>query len=283
MRPTFRVDLGYPAILEFRGPDAVRFLNGQMTQDLKRVDGVSSLSSCITDAKGKLQFRVYLSGMKEGVIWVTAPEGSAEAFEARLTRYLIADDVEVTDISGEYRLYHLIGATVPESVHSFARKADRFGVAGTDLWVPEDYPISFPVGLEEIPVDELETFRIRNGSPAWGSELTEGMLPPEALLEVTDISYHKGCYIGQEVISRIKSAGKVNRYLVRMTVEENASVQPGDRLVTEDGSEAGVVTSAAPIALDGMRAILGYVKRSASGNGISVDCRGTVYPIEIVQ
>ena len=77
--------MGYPAILEFRGPDAVRFLNGQMTQDVKKVTGDTSLSSCITDAKGKLQFRVYLTEMKEGVIWVTATAASAEDLEARLT------------------------------------------------------------------------------------------------------------------------------------------------------------------------------------------------------
>ncbi|RYD29272.1 MAG: hypothetical protein EOP87_18580, partial [Verrucomicrobiaceae bacterium] len=138
MSRSFRVDLGYPAILEFRGPDAVRFLNGQMTQDVKLATREAALPSCITDAKGKLQFRVHLTAMKDGVIWVTAPVGTAEELEARLTKYLIADDVEVTDNSGEYQLYHLVGAPVPPAGHSLARRSNRYGVEGIDLWVPVD-------------------------------------------------------------------------------------------------------------------------------------------------
>jgi tRNA-modifying protein YgfZ len=67
----FRIDLGCPAILEFRGPDAVRFLNGQLTQDVRRVvGGKISLFSCVTDAKGRLQFRVTLMESGDGALWV---------------------------------------------------------------------------------------------------------------------------------------------------------------------------------------------------------------------
>ena len=64
-----RIDLGTPALLEFRGPDAVRFLNGQLTQDVRRVvGGKMSRPSCVTDAKGKLQFRVSVMDAGEGVL-----------------------------------------------------------------------------------------------------------------------------------------------------------------------------------------------------------------------
>ena len=90
-----------PALLEFRGPDAVRFLNGQLTQDVRRVaGGKTALPSCVTDAKGRLQFRVWITESPEGNLWVEGPAGSAEALEARLTRYIIADDVEADDLSG---------------------------------------------------------------------------------------------------------------------------------------------------------------------------------------
>lgn len=278
------MNLGYPAVLEFRGPDAVRFLNGQLTQDVSLVTVESALPSCVTDAKGKLQARVYLTKMKDGVIWVTGLAGSAEELEARLTKYLIADDVEVTDVSGEYQLFHLIGSKIPVSPHALARKVNRYGVEGTDLWVPVDYPVDFPVGLEEIPVDELETFRIQHGVPAWGHELEPGMLPPEAGLEMTDISYHKGCYIGQEVISRIKSAGKVNRYLVKLRIQDDVPLQGQESLVSsEGGSEVGVVTSVAPLAKNGKREVLGYVKRQADRNHLNVRSGNDLYPIEVVS
>ena len=109
----------------------------------------------------------------------------------------------------------------------------------------------------------MEALRIDHGVPAWGRELLEGMLPPEALLEATDISYNKGCYIGQEVISRIKSAGKVNRRLTRFSFGAEVPVVPGP-LVDPEGGIAGELTSISPVVTGGVRHALGYVKRGAA-------------------
>lgn len=218
-----------PRVLEFSGPDAVRFLNGQVTQDVRRVAGGEVLPSCVTDAKGRLQFRIWMAG-EDGRVLVFCRGEEVGELEARLTRYLIADDVEVRDVSGEV------------SVGDF--------------------------GFQEEGLSEEE--RIRRGLPRWGAELKAGMLPPEAGLDVTDISYHKGCYIGQEVISRIKSAGKVNRRLVKLRFEEEGV--SGGELVNGEGKVCGEVTSVA--GLLGM----GYLKRGvvegdglrAGGVGVSV-------------
>lgn len=203
-------------MLEFRGPDAVRFLNGQVTQDVRKVMASDKvLPSCVTDAKGKLQFRIWIAnGKADGSVLVFCRSEMLEDLEARLTRYLIADDVEVRNVSDEIRL--------------------------------DNYP--FP----HANLSERE--RIEQGIPRWGAEITAGMLPPEAGLDATDISYNKGCYIGQEVISRIKSAGKVNRRLVKITFD-------GAGLLGEfsnaEGKVCGEVTS-----VDGDVG-LGFLKRSA--------------------
>lgn len=253
------VDLGRPAVLDFSGPDAVRFLNGQVTQDVRRVVGTGRcVWSCVTDAKGKLQFRVKLMEVEGGVIRVVADEGVGEALEARLTRYLIADDVEVGNRSGEFRLIHVLGEAVGELKGVKWVACDRFGVPGMDGWVAAGEVVDLPG--REMGVDEVEELRISNGVPAWGRELTEGMLPPEAGLEGTDIAYDKGCYIGQEVISRIKSAGKVNRILVRLVVPEGGAVEVGE-VPDADGKVLGEITSVGPIAVGGVRPALGYVKR----------------------
>jgi len=200
-----------PGALEFSGPDAVRFLNGQITQDVRKVMGTGLvLPSCVTDAKGKLQFRVWIAEGCGGVL-VICREGMTEDLEARLTRYLIADDVEVRDVSDNFRI--------------------------------EDF------GFSEM--DEAE--RIAAGIPKWGAELKEGMLPPEAGLDATDISYNKGCYIGQEVISRIKSAGKVNRRLTKFVFESEGIT---GEITNIDGKVCGEVTS-----VSGQHG-LGYLKRS---------------------
>ncbi len=259
--------MGRPALLRFTGPDAVRFLNGQLTQDVRQADAAAALPSCVTDAKGKLQFRIYLTKDADGALLLSGPEGTGEALEARITRYLIADDVQVEDLSGKYRLHHLIGVALPATGGAFARKARRYGVDGHDLWVPADEDFPFPPAVGPLPDDEVEAFRIAHGAPAWGKELTEGMLPPEAGLENTDISYHKGCYIGQEVISRIRTAGKLNRTLVPLRV--SSGVKEGDTLVSDD-AEAGLVTSVSPHEGDGKRDALAYVKRSANRCDLAV-------------
>lgn len=257
-----RIDFGHPALLEFRGPDAVRYLNGQLTQDVRRVvGGQISLPSCVTDAKGRLQFRITLTEGLDGALWIEGAAEWTEALEARLTRYLIADDVEPADLTGRYGLTHFTGpvADAPEGVIS--RKSNRFGVDGTDWWTPAGFK-DWPEKIDPAEPSMLEDLRITRMVPVWGRELVEGMLPPEALLEATDISYHKGCYIGQEVISRIKSAGKVNRQLSRFRFNETIEVVPGP-LEGEAGAVAGEITSVSPLAHEGSRFALGFVKRGA--------------------
>ena len=273
------VIVGSPALLEFSGPDAVRYLNGQLTQDVRKVVGGSvSLPSCVTDAKGRLQFRVWITESPEGKLWVEGPAGSAEALEARLTRYLIADDVEVTDLSDRMSLVHLIGDALPPPEGVIARAARRLNQDGVDWWSSAGSEYELPTGIHHLHGDELESLRIAHGVPQWGRELTDGMLPPEAGLDETDISYHKGCYIGQEVISRIKYAGKVNRRLVRMTIDAAAPTD-GLQLVDAEGREAGTITSVSPLAGEGRRDALAFVKRGAEGLRI-VDAHGT--PVDAV-
>ncbi|MGA0845815.1 MAG: YgfZ/GcvT domain-containing protein [Luteolibacter sp.] len=260
--PTW-IDCGMPAVLDFSGPDAVRFLNGQLTQDLRAVATEGpSLPSCVTDPKGKLQFRGGCPGGGGESIWIDAPSDVADALMQRLTRYLVADDVEVVDLTGRFRLWHWLGSAPETPPKVIARRSRRYGVDGCDWWMPTEVSFAPPAGSKRLEGDVLEDFRIRHGVPAWGRELTEGMLPPEAGLDATDISYHKGCYIGQEVISRIKHAGKVNRRLVSIQIPADVDLGDG-RLTGVDASEVGVITSVSPLLVNGVHHALGYLKRGA--------------------
>lgn len=246
------------SLLAFRGPDAVRYLNGQLTQDVRKLED-SALPACVTDAKGKLQFFVHVFRGPDDSIWIEGPADLAEELEARLTRYLIADDVEVENLSEAWQLVHVLGlSAVPELAGGFARGASRLGVEGLDLWLPAGIFVPYP----ELSYKEAESRRIAAGVPAWGTELVEGMLPPEAGLDRTAISYHKGCYIGQEVLSRIKTAGRVNRRLARFTVP--AGVRAGDELQLPDAEKtAGAITSVSPVAdANGQFAALGYLEKA---------------------
>ena len=248
------------SLLVFRGPDAVRYLNGQLTQDVRKL-GDTALPSCVTDAKGRLQFYVHVFRGPEESIWVEGPEEVAEELEARLTRYLISDDAEVENLSEAWDLHHTVECgEAPAAGPGFVRAASRIGSGGFDVWLPAGVEFS----CTALSPEEAEARRIAAGIPAWGAELTPGILPPEAGLDRTAISYHTGCYIGQEVLSRIKSAGKVNRRLAAFRVE--AGAVPGDSLVTDGGAKAGILTSVSPLADDsGKHAALGYVEKAGFG------------------
>ena len=279
MSPIHRIDLGKPALIEFRGPDAVRFLNGQLTQDVRLVVGKGiSLPSCVTDLKGRLQFRVTLNEV-DGALWVEGLAAWAGVLEARLTRYLIADDVETVDLTGSWRLVHFTGLLTETPAGVTSRMSNRLGIPGTDWWIPASQAVEYPAGISLLDGDALETLRVANSIPVWGRELSEGMLPPEALLDATDVSYHKGCYIGQEVISRIKSAGKVNKRLTRFNFAENVPLVCGP-LENASGKNSGELTSISPISENGVRHALGYVKRGAEDLFFRA-ADGTVFPVGV--
>ncbi len=249
------LDLGIRCLLCLHGPDSVRYLNGQVTQDVRLLlaHPQSALASCVTDAKGRLQgfVTLYLHETQRPSLWIEAPIELRELLLARLSRYLIADDAEIEDISDQYHLtHHLSHSPTPgDFTHS------RLGVPGFDRWIAAHETQSH---TDRLSIEEAERIRIENGTPAWGHELQEGMLPPEAGLDATAISYQKGCYIGQEVISRIKSVGKVNRRLFQFSLEAS-DVCTGAILLDESGAEVGELTSVAhPYAL-------GYVSKKAFG------------------
>jgi len=107
-----------------------------------------------------------------------------------------------------------------------------------------------PAG-DEVGEEELERWRIEAGIPRWGREIDDQILPAEAGLDETHISFSKGCYPGQEPIARQRYRGKVNRKLRVLEVEGDAT--PGTELVL-DGKTVGRITSAVP------GVALGYVR-----------------------
>jgi folate-binding protein YgfZ len=131
---------------------------------------------------------------------------------------------------------------------------DSVVVSGKADGLPGEIPGTVEVldpGVEPMPDgDELERARIEAAVPAWGTELDDSILPAEAGLDETHISFTKGCYPGQEPIARLHHRGHANR---RLTVLDVEAARPGDEIV-HDGKAVGRVTSAVP------GVALGYVR-----------------------
>ena len=265
------------------GADHLRYLNGQLTQDLKRVTSQTALPACITSAKGRLQAEVWVlaEGDASGqtALWVDAPGVLRELLLGRLERYIVADDVSVTDATGELELLHFLGSNPPkcEELLPFSRvQAARLGDAGWDVWVPADRFEALCASLGERlgSAEDYERLRVKRGIAAWGTELSEETLPPEAGLDKTHVDYHKGCYVGQEVISRLKSVGHVNRVLRKFRgsqpggsagpsgLESNRKLSAGEALYVlgDRGKPVGALTSVVSDGTGGFYA-LGYLKR----------------------
>lgn len=272
-------DLSEGPRVRLSGPDAVRYLNGQVTNDVRKIPSGGTLPACVTNHKGKLEAFVYLSRdtSAEGALFVSGDPELRDFLPLRLEKYLIADNCELTDITDSTALVHVLASA--EAVAADLEEGERtgvcqrFGLNGVDVWTVPD---RVPFWLEKyspLTADEVEILEVIHSVPVWGRELTADLLPPEAGLDRTAVDYHKGCYIGQEIISRLHSVGRVNRSLAALTQPASGEGEPavgaGWRLFSrmEDGSAvvAGTVTSAAVHPLTGVRHLLGFVKRTASG------------------
>ena len=261
-------DLSGRAKWRLSGTDRIRYLNGQVTNDIRRVRADAAMAACVTTAKGRLCGLVFVSAGPDFLL-VDAEEELRESLGARLERYIIADDATLEDTTDEECLLHLLpppGAVVPpDAPGGELRASARFGRAGWDIMAArgerERLMAALAANYVEIPGELAESMRIEAGVPRWGAELTGETLPPEAGLDASAIDYVKGCYIGQEVISRIKSVGHVNRSLAGFTSPSRLAA--GMTLHPEDEPEtnAGELTSAAwSFGLDTWAA-LGYHKR----------------------
>ncbi|MDR3404253.1 MAG: glycine cleavage T C-terminal barrel domain-containing protein [Chthoniobacter sp.] len=282
------VDLSDRTQLVLTGPDRVRYLNGQVTSDVRKLGAGQTQLACVTTAKGKLCADVFITA-QDAALFVDAESSVREALLARLERYIVADDVAIADATESLALVHYISSTPPPFAEfGQLAKSQRFGRPGWDLRLPRQTLATardqLVAGRVIVDAALAETLRIEAGIPRWGHELDENTLPPEAGLDQTHIDYHKGCYIGQEVISRLRSMGHVNRQLTGFVAEGDAPLAAGQRLFTTAGDTAsiGALTSAAySFALEKPIA-LGYLKRGSPTGALLARLDGANGPPAVV-
>jgi folate-binding protein YgfZ len=193
-------------------------------------------------------------------------------------------------------IFHVLSRTVPNlSDDRRIVSARRFAEPGYDIWT--DSALHDPVSqqlsstLRFFDTSAAEIFRIEQGIPRWGHELTEEIIPIEANLEGRAIDYEKGCYIGQEVISRIKMSGQTNKRLCGLVSTREEPLLASMKLTAtlEKGKEVGWITSATRSERIGREIALGFVKRGFNNSGTNLDAlasersdAGTAIRLEVV-
>jgi tRNA-modifying protein YgfZ len=286
-------DLSARVKLRVSGADRVRFLNGQLTNDVRKASESNAIEGCILNPKGKMEAHVFLGANKDG-FFVDADVELRESLQSRLERYIIADDVQIEDVTDRLSILHVLASDRPASTDCGIASANRFAVGGWDIWVTakrrDEIFDQLSEQLRFCDCDCAEVFRIEQGIPRWGRELTGEIIPIEANLEERCIDYEKGCYIGQETISRMKMSGQQNKKLCGLVPLLDSPLLAGMRLfpAAETSKEAGWITSAAQSSRLGKYIALGYVKRGFNSTGskldaIAPDAAAKRVPVEVVD
>jgi folate-binding protein YgfZ len=239
------------ARFQLSGPDAARYLNGQVSIDITRLKPLAARPACLLTAKGKLCALVQIWRDGDHLL-IECDESLAETVHARLERYLIADDARLEPVQMSTAHFHIFGIEPPAG----ALRINRSGLPGFDAAEkPSDLTATTPA--------QLALFRIVHGQPVWGLEITEDSLPQEARLEDTAVDFDKGCYVGQETVSRLKSVGRVNKRLHGFLgiLPSNLSLPARLHPVGQPDTTVGQLTSAAPHFHIAQTAALGYLNR----------------------
>ena len=257
------------------GEDGVVHVLRVVCADRRRVDAALVISEVRRDVEGD-------------TYW---PSGRQVVLES----HLVADQVELVDASPHFGLLSLqgpkttnalesVGLKLPEELFAhtqvtqnelgewYLMRNDRLGQVGCDLYIHTAHLPGAAKRLAKAVAGQggglagweaIEIARIESGIPRFACDMEENTLPPEANLESRAISYSKGCYIGQEIIARIRTYGKVNRTLVgyRLDDELAKTATPGTKLVEDTGKAVATITSVAHSPAHGPIA-LGLAKRT---------------------
>ncbi len=239
-------------MLKVGGPDAATFLQGQFTNDLRNISAGQAVYGLWLDRKGHViaDSHVILAGSGVG-FWVVSMSSPAPTIVRRLEDHIIADEVEIEDVTGSWRGVSLIGAGVGAWLSGESRPGVSFpgrrSSAENWEWIfqdPDSALVDRAVSAGRVlSAGEIELMRIASAVPSVPRDIGPADLPNEGGLDLQAISYSKGCYLGQEVMARLKSRGRVRRILVRVAGAGLAPAVPA--ALWRSGRKEGELRSAA--------------------------------------
>jgi folate-binding protein YgfZ len=298
------IDNNYRAYLSFAGPDRVRYLNAILTNNIKDLAPSHGTVSLLLNPQGHIVAEIETYALPDSLFCVSY-QIVRERLVETLEKYIIMDDVTLTDETTRYGTLALEGPQAASIVHeltgvdlmAFAELASKHAsVASIPCTVVRRSPGGF-VGAEFLTERQhlqslwqilkskavaagggptgytaLNALRLEQGVPWFSYDFGEKQIPHEAGLEHSHISYTKGCYTGQEIVERVRSRGQVNRR--RVSLVFTGSVPAPNELLAAGGKEAGYVTRAAFSPRLSSAVGMGYVRKESNSPGTALVWQG---------
>jgi folate-binding protein YgfZ len=289
-------DLSWRAKIAVTGGDRVRWLNGMATNNVRDLAPGHGVYAFLLNAQGRIQADLYVFQRGDSLL-VDTERAQRDKILQLFDHYIIADDVEIADISDKLTA---LGLTGPESRNVL----DRAGIAVPDLalahmqfadvvwrqktvtllrsgeevreswqiWiapehVSELWEALLKAGARPTGTTALNLFRISRGIPQFGADIRERDLPQETG-QTRALNFTKGCYLGQEIVERIRSRGAVHRQFTAFAVDGTLP-EPGAKIAADE-KEVGEITSSAilPLPVGDRPVALGYLRREAVGKDL---------------
>lgn len=286
-------DLDSRAKLAVTGRDRIRWLNGMITNKIRDLEPGSGVYGFLLNPQGRILGDLYAYNRGEALL-IDTDQAQLQNVLTIFHRYIIMDDVEVQNLAEELTAVGIAGpktleilrtaeinlpdlaalrsADVPwNGITVTAVRGDNPALESYEFWLPPKSALSFRAamvnaGASRVDPAALELARIASGVPRYGQDIRERDLPQETE-QLRALHFSKGCYVGQEIVERIRSRGSVHRKFTGFRVQ-GPLPQPGAKIVVE-GKEVGEITSSAilPMAGGECSVALGYIRREVEKPG----------------
>ena len=295
-------DLGFRARISLTGGDRVRWLNGMVTNNIRDLALNFGSYNFLLNAQGRIQADLYVYNRGEHLLVDTDAWQASKLLET-FDKYIIMDDVEVSDTSGKLTSIGVSGKKAATLLQSLGLKVglqalqvldtvvENVGVSlvrsdlvctdkdeGYEIWMSPDHAATVwkalvRAGAQPVGAEAVELARVAAGLPRYGQDIRERDLPQETE-QSRALNFQKGCYVGQEIVERIHSRGQVHRKFTGFRFT-GAAPAPGAK-IESNGKEVGEITSVAmlPLASEDRTIGLGYIRREVGVPGAEVTVNG---------
>jgi aminomethyltransferase len=277
-------DLSARGRIRAAGEDRKRLLHAMTTNHVEGLEPGGGVYAFFLNAQGRVLADVIVLCREEDLLLSVEPETREKVYQ-HLDRFIIADDValeDITETTAEIAVEGPLaaealsgaGAGLPQEPWQFTKwgewivvKAAAAGGEGYRIIGPREMP-SWLQALPEAAPEDVLAVRLEHGLPRYGDDITEAQIAHETR-QMHALHFNKGCYLGQEIVERVRSRGHVNRLLAPLRIEDRTPPAPGAKILA-GGQEAGEITSAAYSPAQGCVRALGYVRAQHLRSALSV-------------